>query len=295
MNAPQLTHPPTTQGVRPAGLQKVASQDLAEFINVCISQRESRPRARQLLKHPYFDSIRRDKALAASRSDAALAAAGGGDGASDYGSATSGPVSRTTSSLADMLGSGGSHSHPTSARGEGPGLPALPGSGAPLGGLAPSAPGAGGLTGPPSVTSSSAHPLSRTVSAEAHSDRAASDSASIRSQRSNASELAQMVLENIAEEGEAVDNGEDGAAAAAAAARAGSLGPGSRQASTQATPLGSPPGGPSSPAKPPGSPAASSDGCRCDATERRFSVKGDWLEVDKRVQLRLRICEPSGG
>lgn len=69
-------------------------------------------------------------------------------------------------------------------------------------------------------------------------------------------------------------------------------GGGSRQASKGATPHGSPRPAPSSPAKP-GSPT-SSDGCRCDATERRFVVKGDWLDLDKRVQLRLRICEPSG-
>lgn len=52
------------QGVRPAGLQKVPTLELAEFINVCIGSRESRPRARQLLKHPYFDSIRQEKCAA---------------------------------------------------------------------------------------------------------------------------------------------------------------------------------------------------------------------------------------
>lgn len=86
------------------------------------------------------------------------------------------------------------------------------------------------------------------------------------------------------------DNGED--AAAEAASGAPSPAPGSRQASKQPTPFDSPRLAPSSPVKP-GSPA-SSDGCRCDATERRFSVKGDWLEDDSRVQLRLRICEPCG-
>ena len=191
--------------MRPAGLQKVASAELAEFINVCISARESRPRARQLLKHPYFDSIRRDKALASSRSEAALAAAaggaagsggGGGDAGSDYGSATSGPVSRTASSLAEMMAAAGTA--PTISRGTSdvsvaaqlpPGVVLPPGSALPV-------------PGPPSVSSSSAHPLSRTVSAEAHSERAGSDSASVRSQRSNASELAMAVLENIAEEAE---------------------------------------------------------------------------------------------
>jgi hypothetical protein len=87
------------------------------------------------------------------------------------------------------------------------------------------------------------------------------------------------------------DNGEDAVAAASGLASPGAA-PGSRQASKGATPQGSPRQAPSSPAKP-GSPT-SSDGCRCDATERRFIVKGDWLDLDKRVQLRLRICEPSG-
>ena len=49
------------QGVRPAGLQKVPTVELAEFIEVCIGPREGRPRARQLLKHPYFDTIRQEK------------------------------------------------------------------------------------------------------------------------------------------------------------------------------------------------------------------------------------------
>ena len=49
------------QGVRPAGLQKVPTLELAEFINVCIGPRDGRPRARQLLKHQYFDTIRQEK------------------------------------------------------------------------------------------------------------------------------------------------------------------------------------------------------------------------------------------
>jgi hypothetical protein len=46
------------QGVRPAGLGKVSSRELADFIAVCIRPKDERPRSRQLLKHPYFDSIR---------------------------------------------------------------------------------------------------------------------------------------------------------------------------------------------------------------------------------------------
>ena len=81
-------------------------------------------------------------------------------------------------------------------------------------------------------------------------------------------------------------------AAAGGGGGAGSPGEGSRQASRQASPLGSPQLPPASPGKP-GSPT-SSDGCRCDATERRFLVKGSWMDGDKRIQLRLRICEPTG-
>ncbi|KAK9801869.1 hypothetical protein WJX73_004633 [Symbiochloris irregularis] len=47
-----------TLGIRPAALQKVTSQELAEFIAVCIRPVSQRPFARQLLKHPYFDAIR---------------------------------------------------------------------------------------------------------------------------------------------------------------------------------------------------------------------------------------------
>ena len=191
--------PPLLQGVRPLGLQKVASPELAEFINTCISPREIRPRARQLLKHQYFDSIRKDKALISSRSDAALAAAGGGgplshDGASDYGSVTSGPVSRTASSLNDMVAAA-----VAAASGHGGG-----GGGGPLTGP----PSASSVGGPPALPLG--HPLSRTISAEAHSDKAHSDSASVRSQRSNASELAMAVLENIAEEVETAGAGRAG-------------------------------------------------------------------------------------
>ena len=97
------------QGVRPAGLQKVPTLELAEFINVCITARESRPRARQLLKHPYFDSIRQEKCAAYKLQAEALAtgtAAGfavgvPGDFLEDS-SSQSGNVSRS-SSEAGML------------------------------------------------------------------------------------------------------------------------------------------------------------------------------------------------
>jgi WNK lysine deficient protein kinase len=187
----------TVQGVRPAGLQKVASPQLAEFINLCISARESRPRARQLLKHPYFDSIRKDKLLT-SRSDAALAAhpCVGETASSEYGSLasglTSGPVSRTASSLSELVHGVSSTAHSglwgTALAQAGATAPPL---------QVVAAPGSA-----PVVAAQQLHPLSRTVSAsggDSHSDKAPSDAASVRSQRSNASELAAAVLENIAE------------------------------------------------------------------------------------------------
>ncbi len=56
--AASLTAGCVVQGVRPAGLQQVTNQELADFINLCISARDQRPRSRMLLKHAYFDSIR---------------------------------------------------------------------------------------------------------------------------------------------------------------------------------------------------------------------------------------------
>ncbi|KAK9811046.1 hypothetical protein WJX73_009199 [Symbiochloris irregularis] len=73
-NAAQI-YRKVTLGVRPASLQRVADKDLAEFIAKCIAPRAERPRARNLLKHPYFDTVRlRNCAL--KLSDEALAAAG---------------------------------------------------------------------------------------------------------------------------------------------------------------------------------------------------------------------------
>lgn len=50
------------QGVYPAGLEKVKSQELREFITQCIAHDpDSRPGTHQLLKHPFFESIRTGK------------------------------------------------------------------------------------------------------------------------------------------------------------------------------------------------------------------------------------------
>ncbi len=47
------------QGFHPAGLSKVENAELREFIEVCIQHDPNlRPEARQLLKHPFFESIR---------------------------------------------------------------------------------------------------------------------------------------------------------------------------------------------------------------------------------------------
>lgn len=76
-NAAQIYRKVTMQ-VRPAGLQKVACQELADFINTCIAPLEQRPRSRQLLKHPYFASIR--NSLHPSKSELFLASGGHGSG-----------------------------------------------------------------------------------------------------------------------------------------------------------------------------------------------------------------------
>ena len=76
-NAAQIYRKVTLQ-VRPAGLQKVACKELADFINTCIAPLEQRPRSRQLLKHPYFASIR--NSLHPSKSDLFLASADHGAG-----------------------------------------------------------------------------------------------------------------------------------------------------------------------------------------------------------------------
>lgn len=50
------------QSVPPAGLAKVHSPELREFIELCIQHDpDKRPEARQLLKSPFFDSIRTGK------------------------------------------------------------------------------------------------------------------------------------------------------------------------------------------------------------------------------------------
>ncbi|WIA30533.1 hypothetical protein OEZ86_000617 [Tetradesmus obliquus] len=60
-NAAQI-YKKVTQGIYPAGLDKVKSQELREFITLCIAHNPAnRPDTRQLLKHPFFESIRTGK------------------------------------------------------------------------------------------------------------------------------------------------------------------------------------------------------------------------------------------
>eukprot|EP00884_Botryococcus_braunii_P009087 jgi/Botrbrau1/1817/Bobra.146_1s0015.1 len=50
------------QGTPPAGLGSVSCPELCNFIKECIAPRGKRPKSRHLLKHPYFESIRQEKA-----------------------------------------------------------------------------------------------------------------------------------------------------------------------------------------------------------------------------------------
>lgn len=60
-NAAQI-YKKVTQGIPPAGLGNVNSQELREFIELCIGHDEAaRPEARQLLKHHFFQAIRNGK------------------------------------------------------------------------------------------------------------------------------------------------------------------------------------------------------------------------------------------
>ena len=49
------------QGVRPKALSQINNRELAEIVSYCLAPKHERPRARHLLKHPYFDSIRNEK------------------------------------------------------------------------------------------------------------------------------------------------------------------------------------------------------------------------------------------
>jgi len=60
-NAAQI-YKKVTQGIQPAGLEKVKTSELRDFISLCIAHDpRQRPEARQLLKNSFFDSIRLNK------------------------------------------------------------------------------------------------------------------------------------------------------------------------------------------------------------------------------------------
>ena len=95
------------QGIRPTGLSKVPTEELAQFIATCIeSNRHRRPRARQLLKHPYFNTIRAEK-CAIKLSSEALAHAGPSTAdlqqiMADCAASLAGSISRTSSEVAEV-------------------------------------------------------------------------------------------------------------------------------------------------------------------------------------------------
>lgn len=93
------------QGVRPASLQRIVDQDLIAFITRCISPRNERPRARNLLKHPYFDSIRQEKC--AQKLSAEALAADGRSTADLVAEVVGSSVSRSASRSSSFNGSSG--------------------------------------------------------------------------------------------------------------------------------------------------------------------------------------------
>ena len=90
----------------PAGLAKVPTGELAEFISVCIEPRPRRPRARHLLKHPYFHTIRAEKAAVKLGAEALAhsisCAADLHQMVADCTASVAGSVSRTSSELAEV-------------------------------------------------------------------------------------------------------------------------------------------------------------------------------------------------
>ena len=256
-------------GVRPQGLQKITDRELAEFINTCIAPRPQRPRARQLLKHPYFDTVRQTLAPCKSELSLVTAAAQGHVGIE----AARGLATQSTDG-GEMVAEGNKQLL------GGGGAGALAGTGSPI-------------------------PIG-------------SDAASLRSQRSNGSEVA-AALASL-DTSRAPGTGTGGPFANVPVSEAGG---GAGQASSQAnssrppSPPGSPNGG--SPAAASSSTGTGSDHeehmmvtstsgdvnggsgrlCRCAATDRCFRVVGKVRadETDRArtlLNLRLRIGEPDG-
>ena len=100
--------------MRPKALSRVPSKELAEFISYCIQPRAERPRSRQILKHPYFDSIRAEKCSIKLSAEALGVSSLSQSELCEYAnSAGSGSVSRTSSAA----GEGGQFHHEDTQQG----------------------------------------------------------------------------------------------------------------------------------------------------------------------------------
>lgn len=243
--------------MRPAALQKVASPQLAELINVCISPREQRPRSRQLLKHPYFDSIRQAQPMVSSKSEAALLSAGLPPGDA----LCCGPPA--------ALGNG--HAPPRAAAGA-----AAQGGEAHPGAVSSSSSSSASLAAQAGAGAGAPGGPSRTVSALTEGGQ--SEAGSLRSQRSNISELATAVLADIQEEEASPGRGRgSGSPSPFAGSPPGQGSPAGARSPTVASPAGS-----------------EREETWCEATDRHFAVMGDYEEGADRFNLRLRIREPTG-
>ncbi|KAL4532194.1 hypothetical protein Ndes2437B_g02610 [Nannochloris sp. 'desiccata'] len=277
-------------GVRPQGLQKVTSPELAEFINTCIANRPQRPRARQLLKHPYFDTVR--QTLAPCKSELLLAAAGVGTASMEAATAlVEGGASSTRIPARPPVEGGELLADVAVAAADATAIAAAT--------IAATAAGAA-VTMTPTAADAGAGAEGNAIASVGTAD--GSDAASVRSQRSNASELAATLsYMDIA-----TGFGGTAAATGATATDAGSH-MGSRATSRGPSPPGSPfnaTGGISSPGaaiSPQGSDQeeVSAGQCRCAATDRCFRVMGKVRsdEADQGrtlLNLRLRIQEPDG-
>lgn len=256
-------------GVRPQGLQKVTSPELAEFINTCIAPRASRPRARQLLKHAYFDTVRQTLAPCKSEMSLVAAAAQGTAGVDAAAPLIESPpingdalaqVAAGDECIGELTLSNFQQLHLQQQQ-EAPSVT----SSCSIGGvISPE----GSLAPPPSL------PAGDTAS-----QKPGSDVASIRSQRSNLSELAAALV--------GLDAALPGTAGDA----------GSRMASRATSRAPSPPDSPNR-ISPTGSDQEEAPAsCRCAITDRCFRVFGKVRSDEANrgrtlLNLRLRITEP---
>lgn len=263
-------------GVRPAGLQNVTNQELADFINVCISPREKRPRSRMLLKHPYFDSIRPPCQIG-SKSQVGLASiASQLDNLSDYGSG----LSRSSSTIAELAVSGTPQPGPLSP------TPSIQ---------------------PPQASNTACRAVSGV------SDGSYTDAASIKSHRSTASEAAAGLSDITEETGGATQLDSGGCEQPLALGSPSADGPMTTQ--SEAFTRGSPaPSKTQSPVRTRVDNESPTDEefimdmeveegmageereceeCIHDG-ERSFAVVGKYQEDNDTFSLRLRICEPGG-